>query len=497
MPIDGLTDIDRAPRQGMLRLGIKKKTTDGKKEYPSEVDYFILDPETPNPLDKKIIIDNFFAVFGINPKTIEVMLISSDINKTFPQNYKRYGKNTPLKCIGDGKTATVTEKDWGKGLNQVGVDERGFMQVECKGRDCIYATANDKSQNKECKATATLSVNMPQLGGLGVWQLTTGSFNSIVNINSGIRELNEIYGRCHGIPLMLERRPQETAYKGKKALHYTLHLNETSQTAEAARALQASMFEELEKADEILDGDDHEMHSTFSPADIEDTAGKAAEENEINRLAEADREQGVAVKVPGEKGTPGEAHGTGTTLGVVEAVYKDAEEIQKKEIADKAVGAVQENTKPENATGAANSAAREQAKEVLEKVDKVTKAFDGVPADNDSKEFLDGLKKDAKAELGVEGGQPVKSRSIDKEQAEITKTVLDTVKERCPDVPDSFPPFMAWCKAKLEAADKGKMYKDAFDLYSVKTPADLSKDLEKQGKMRIYLSSLLLDEGLV
>jgi hypothetical protein len=56
---------------------------------------------------------------------------------------------------------------------------------------------------------------------------------------------------------------------------------------------------------------------------------------------------------------------------------------------------------------------------------------------------------------------------------------------------------MAWCKAKLETAERGKMYKDAFEIYNVKTPADLSKDLEKQQMMRLYLSGLLIDEGLV
>ena len=39
-PIAGLTDKPRMPRQGKIRLGIKKMSASGK-EYPSAVDYFV------------------------------------------------------------------------------------------------------------------------------------------------------------------------------------------------------------------------------------------------------------------------------------------------------------------------------------------------------------------------------------------------------------------------------------------------------------------------
>jgi polyhydroxyalkanoate synthesis regulator phasin len=317
---------------------------------------------------------------------------------------------------------------------------------------------------------------------------------------------------------MLERRPQETAYKGKKALHYTLHLNETPKTAEEARALQASMFEELEKENEVLDGDSPEI-----------------EEAEIDRLADADTEKkhftsqsysasddNVAVHNP-EKPEKTEMVHVSTT-GTI-----PADEVKHQGVQGtpgdppKPMGAIQENTKPADResmpkatphpaiTGAdvqeydKNTEAYGKSiseklgtttMEVAEKCKKVIDAFDGKAADNESKEFLDGLKADSKKELGVEGGQAVKSRAIDKKAAD-DKVILDELKKRCPTVPENFPPFMAWCKAKLEAAERGKMYKDAFELYSVKTPADLSKDIKKQEDMRVYLSGLLMDEGLV
>ncbi len=224
MPIKDLTDIDRPPRQGMLRLGVKKKTARGK-EYPSEVSYFILDPETPDEVERQKLIDLFHKTFGNEPKVLDVMLINPENKEQFPQSYKRYGKNTGLKCIGDGETAVCTEQQYTSGLKVTGKDERDFSIVECAGRECVFAVTNEGSQQKECKATGTLSLKIEALGGLGVWQVTTGSFNSLVNINSGIRELIRKYGRAFELPLKLERRSQETQYQGKSATHYPLHLN--------------------------------------------------------------------------------------------------------------------------------------------------------------------------------------------------------------------------------------------------------------------------------
>ncbi len=225
MPILDLTDIDRPPRQGMLRLGIKKRTEKGK-EYPAEVDYFIIDPETPDEYEKNKIIDLFHITFGDKPKTISIVLVKPDTDKEqFPQSYKRYGKNTGLKCIGDGESATCTENQYTAGLEVTGEDSKKYPTVKCLGRDCKFAVTNDGAASKECKATGTLSVKILALAGLGVWQVTTGSFNSIVNLNSAIRELTKTYGRAYDIPLKLERRPQETRHKGKAAMHYPLHLN--------------------------------------------------------------------------------------------------------------------------------------------------------------------------------------------------------------------------------------------------------------------------------
>jgi hypothetical protein len=95
----------------------------------------------------------------------------------------------------------------------------GGVKVECKGQDCPYY------KDKKCSESAALSVLVPELKGAGVWEIVTGSFHSIVNINSCLDYIRAICGRVHMIPLILERREQEIIYDGKKSRHYILHVN--------------------------------------------------------------------------------------------------------------------------------------------------------------------------------------------------------------------------------------------------------------------------------
>lgn len=220
MAIKGLTEIRRLPRLGKIRLGIKKKSPKSGAEYPAEVDYFILDPQTPSEIENQKLLDEFHRLFGEQPKRIEVMFATGIPDVDFPQFYKRYGSSTMLKCKGDGETATVAHPDFAKGLTEKGKDELGNIQVVCKGKDCIY------QQNKECSRVGVLQVLLPDLPGSGVWQIPTGSFNSIVNINSGFEFVKAACGRYHMIPLALERVAEDIQYEGKKSKHYIMRINQ-------------------------------------------------------------------------------------------------------------------------------------------------------------------------------------------------------------------------------------------------------------------------------
>ena len=215
--IKGLSQVRRLPRLGKIRLGIKKTSAKGA-EYPVEIDYFKLDPQTPSELENKNLIDEFHRLYGEKPKQIKVMFPILDPNIFFPQFYKRYGYGV-LKCKGDGEEADCISKEFAEGLKVLCDNEMGGVRVTCLGKDCKYY------KDKKCSETASLSFLLPELKGAGVWEINTGSFHSIVNINSCLEYVRAVAGRVHMIPLTLERREQEIQYEGKKSKHYILHIN--------------------------------------------------------------------------------------------------------------------------------------------------------------------------------------------------------------------------------------------------------------------------------
>lgn len=229
--IKGLSEIRRLPRLGSIRLGIKKKTKSGK-EYPAEIDYFRLDPSTPSELENEKLVQEFETLFGKKPKSIDIMFPVPDPEIFFKQDYKRYGSGTSLKCKGDGEFASCAIAEYAEGLEIVGEDEMGMTKVRCDGRECPYY------KKKACSEVGILQVLIPDLPGAGVWQIATGSFHSIVSLNSSIAHVKAICGRVNMIPLKLERVPQETTYEGKKATHYILRINQSMRLSDMQKFAQ-------------------------------------------------------------------------------------------------------------------------------------------------------------------------------------------------------------------------------------------------------------------
>lgn len=287
--IKDISNIRRLPRLGCIRLGIKQKTKSGK-EYPKEVDYFILDPETPSQAENQKLIQEFHGLYGDRPKAIKIMFPLADPEKYFPQNYKRYGSTSSLKCIGDGESAICTKSEFSKGLKVLGKTETGLTKVECHGKACIYA-------KKECSAVGVLRVLLPELQGAGVWQITTGSFHSIVNLNSCIDYIAAVCGRAHMIPLMLERRPQETTYEGKKATHYILHVNmdfklaeiqKIAQTPASQILLDLPSIDTVEEVGTVVDIDPVELAPEQPIEESANEAESVATHDELMALSEGE-----------------------------------------------------------------------------------------------------------------------------------------------------------------------------------------------------------------
>ena len=218
MPIKGLSEARRLPRMGKIRLGITEISKKTGKEYPKEVKHLILDPAVVNELEKKKLLDVWHQTYGAEPTSVDIMFPVADLEQIFPQYYKSYGSGTLLKCKGDGEVAETNDPEYIKTLKNLGKGDFG-TKVECRGKDCPFF------KDKKCSAVATLSVLLPALPGSGVWQVTTGSIHSILNLNSCFDYIRALAGRFHMIPLKLERREQAIQYEGKKSMHYVLHIN--------------------------------------------------------------------------------------------------------------------------------------------------------------------------------------------------------------------------------------------------------------------------------
>lgn len=205
MPIKSLSNIRRLPRIGKISLGIKKFSQKAQKEYPSETFYFVCPPEV-------------VEVYGEQPTKLDIMFPVDNSEVLFPQFYKMYGSSTLLKCKGDGERASrITDKG-------------GFEEIECPGEECPHR------KNGNCNRIGVLNILLPKVPGAGVFQITTSSWNSIVNLNSAMDYIRGLCGRVHMIPLILERKEELIQYEGKKSKHYILSINMNFKLADIQKA---------------------------------------------------------------------------------------------------------------------------------------------------------------------------------------------------------------------------------------------------------------------
>ena len=200
MPIKGLTERRRLPRLGKIHLGIKNE-----KGYPEKVDYFVCPPEV-------------IGVYGDKPKELRVFIPVEDEEKWASQFYRCYSKTRGLVCKGDGETCmrlvnTQTgEMVWKEDIAGV------MKEAPCKGREC-------PDYKVKCREIMNLQFLLPDVPGLGVWQIDTSSINSILNINNESAFIKAAHGRISGLPLTLTLEPHEGRTSDRKVVRvYVMHL---------------------------------------------------------------------------------------------------------------------------------------------------------------------------------------------------------------------------------------------------------------------------------
>jgi len=200
-PIKNLSEIRRVPRLGKIRLGIKVEPR-GQNPYPRATDYFV-------------VVDEIKKFVGDKPKKLNIMFPTEEVDKFAQQWLRCYSFTQGLVCKGNGVKATrKIDVDTGD-IARSSTREWVFSDWNCDPNTC------EQYLEKQCRRVMNLLFMLPDVPGLGCWQLDTTSFYSIVNINSCIDLIKTICGRISFIPLILSLEPLEVSPPGitKKTIH--------------------------------------------------------------------------------------------------------------------------------------------------------------------------------------------------------------------------------------------------------------------------------------
>jgi len=156
-----------------IRLGVKVASENDSKIDPQETPYFIIPPEVE-------------AVTGENPVSLRVMFPAEDEHLVMPFAYKDFGEGPFLECTGNLKKASRRNPQTG------GWEERN---CPCERKEMT------------CHRRAHLSVILPDISPVSIYQIDTGSISNIENTLSFFNQLKIQVGHMSRIPVTLHRKP--------------------------------------------------------------------------------------------------------------------------------------------------------------------------------------------------------------------------------------------------------------------------------------------------
>jgi len=230
-PIKGLTDRPpRLPRIGKIHLGVKVTTKkDGTPcaPYPRATNYFVFDPKHPQ-------YDELVKTYGDKPAELRILLPIEDEAKFASQFYRLYSMTRGLVCKGDGEEALRMIDSATGSVAVRDTKDVAMKPIPCQGRDCPdYGP-------RACGEVMNLQFILPEVSGFGVWQIDTGSINSIINVNSALELVRGVYGRVSMVPLILALEPKEVVNPddGKKKTVRVLNIRSQDKMIEAYRKAQ-------------------------------------------------------------------------------------------------------------------------------------------------------------------------------------------------------------------------------------------------------------------
>ena len=268
MPIKDLSDSVRLPRLGKIHLG----TRHPEKGYPMKADHFVF-PKDHSDYNKLV------ELYGEQPKELRILIPVEDEETWASQYYKAYNMTYGLVCKGDGEVAMRMVDIKTGGLPDAKKPGTVTLkEIPCAGPGC------PEYQAKKCHEVMNLRFILPEVPGLGVWQIDTGSKNSILNINSCAKVIKRAFGRVSMIPLKLTFEPIQVnnPETGKKQTVYVLNLRTDvtlAQLADAAREQSKMFLLEAPSLEDAFDVEvEKEIDELWGEKEAEDIKGAEVEE---------------------------------------------------------------------------------------------------------------------------------------------------------------------------------------------------------------------------
>ena len=266
MPIEGVSDLVRIPRLGKIHLGIKVKSDKDKKvEYPKATDYFVVPDEVE-------------AIYGGKPTELQIMFPVEEPELFAQQWLRAYSQTQGLVCIGTGLEAHGKVDVATGAMADHETKQWEWRDLNCDPQEC------QKYQTKRCRRVLNLQFLLPEVPGLGVYQIDTSSFYSIVNINSMIKMLKGMLGRCSLVPLTLVLGPIVVSPPGitQKTVH-VMHIKKDIRLAELAHIAQLPLGKIL-----IPEADTADPPGDLFPEELIGSGKKATKSKEHKEEKEAD-----------------------------------------------------------------------------------------------------------------------------------------------------------------------------------------------------------------
>lgn len=215
------------PREGHIRLGYRDET---KNNRPVETPYFVV-PESIQ------------SVYGPQPKELQVYLPSRDEYRLYEQKYVCYGANQKRLCHGDGETYERIIKIKSKDDNgkDISIAQKEYGRCPTP-ENCEYG------QEHRCAARMKIFFAVRGLTPGALYQLSTGSISSDIDIRSGINQLKDMFnGRFWWIRCKLVREEKKIPHPqtGAMITHYPVKLIPDVTEEEMRKVLDEEKWEKM------------------------------------------------------------------------------------------------------------------------------------------------------------------------------------------------------------------------------------------------------------